>query len=349
MTCSTVVSLLAATLAFLPGVQAGRPTAQESIPARTVNLMIAPAPLDATKAPSLLPTPDELTDDDGAQFYAQAVQALPEGVINGRLVDWLGMPLGDLPRTQVQAALQPAKASLDLVTQGARCKQCGWPSLQPGVMPVHLAKYRDLARLLCLQARLQIAQRRCDLAIRTMQTGLAMARQISDGPTVVQGTTGVAIAATMLRCAEDLAQAPDSPNLYVALQALPHPLIDLTQPISEEMKSLDANAQYSELTRAVVRRQMESSFNRVRQLMDRLDGTVAALQCIETIRHYAATHEGSLPVELADITDLKIPADPATGEPFTYRLDGTKAILDVTPPKGGKSRDAVHYVIAVAR
>ena len=173
-----------------------------------------------------------------------------------------------------------------------------------------------------------------------------MARHIGEGPTVVQGLVGVAIAAMVLRCAEDMAQAPGSPNLCHAMQALPRPLIDLNQPISAELKSLDANSQYSEATRNMMRRQMESSFDRVRQLMNRLDGTVAAIQCIEALRHHVATHDGSLPARLADIADVELPADE---KPFVYRLDESKALLEVSPPKGGRSKDAIRYEITVAR
>jgi hypothetical protein len=216
-------------------------------------------------------------------------------------------------------------------------------------MPVNLTGYRDLARLLCLQARLQIAQKRYDDAIGTIQTGLAMARHIGEGPTVVQGMVGVAVAAMVLHCVEDMAQAPGSPNLYSALQALPHPLIDLNQPISSELKSLNANSQYNELTRNMIRRQMESSFERVRQLMNRLDRTVAALQCVEALRSYVAAHDGSLPAQLGDISDIKLSADPASEKAFTYQLNGSKATLEIAPPKGGRSKDAVRYEISIAR
>ncbi len=346
MTCSTALSLLAAIVALLPSAQPGRPAAPDSGSARVVNLTIAPAQFDAATTLSLLPKPEELTDGDGAELYARAVQALPQEVKADRVQQWLGAPLSELPQADVQAVLQQAKTSLELASHGARCRRCDWPPFQPGTMPANLSEYRDLALLLCLQARLQIAQKRYDDAITTIQAGLAMARHVGESPTVVQGMVGVAIAAMVLRCAEDVAQAPGSPNLHHAMQALPHPLIDLNRPISAELKSLDANSQYSEATRNMMRRQMESSFGRVRQLMNRLDGTVIALQCIEALRHHVATHEGSLPARLADIAGVNVSAE---GTPCTYRLDGSTAVLEVSPPKGGRSKDAVHYEITVAR
>ena len=346
MTWSTVLSLLAATVVLLPSAQPGRPATPDSGSARVVRLAITPARLDAAKSLSLLPGLEQQTDGDGAELYAKALQALPQGLKAEQVQQWLGTPLDELPVADVQAILQRAKTSLELASQGATCKKCDWPPFRPGTMPANLSEYRDLARLLCLRAHLQIAQRQYDDVIGTIRTGLAMARHIGEGPTVVQGLVGVAIAAMVLRCAEDVAQTPGSPNLYHAMQALPRPLIDLNQPISVELKGLDANSQYSEATRNMMRRQMESSFDRVRQVMNRLDGTVAALQCIEALRHHVAAHDGSFPARLADIADVELTADEKS---FAYRLDESMATLEVLPPKGGRSKDAVRCEITVAR
>jgi len=94
---------------------------------------------------------------------------------------------------------------------------------------------------------------------------------------------------------------------------------------------------------------LEESYTRVRQLMHRVDGTVAALRSIEALRHYAATHAGQLPAQLSDITDIVAPNDPATGKPFSYHRGGSKAMLEAAAPKGGGPRDAVHYEITVAQ
>lgn len=347
MMCSTVLTVIAATLAVLPAAQTGRSAAPEGDSARVVGLAITPAQFDSVAGPSLVFKPDELTDDDGAELYAEAAQALPQATNGEQIRRWLAAPLSELPQAQVNALLQQARASLELTSRGAKCRKCDWPPFQPGTMPANLSGYRDLARLLCLRARLETAQTRYNNAIETIRTGLAMARHIGDSPTVVQGTVSVAIAAMVLRCVEDLAQAPGSANLHAALRALPQPLIDVERPISSELKSLDANRQYGQAVRHMMRRQMEAGYERVRQLMRRLDATVAALQCIEALRHHAATHSGSLPPRLEEIHGVEVPAGDQTA--FVYRLDGSKAVLEVAPPKGGRPRDAVRYEITVAR
>lgn len=350
MTCSTVLSLVAATLALLPSVQANGPAApKRSDSARVVSLASAPARLDPARHLSLLPEPNELTDEDAAPLYAKAAEALPQTMDIEMLRNWLDIPLSELPQDPSQAVLQQAKASLDLASRAARFKQADWPPFQPGRMPAHLSEYRDLARLLCLQIRLQIGRKQYEEAAETIQTGLAMAKHIGEGPTVVQGLVGVAIAAMVLETVQDWAQTPGSSNLHHALQALPRPLVDLNKPISVELGNLDASQQYSDATRRLLHQRMESSFDRVQQLMRRLDSQVAALGTIEALRHYAATHNGSLPTQLDDISEIKVPADLTADQPFAYRLEGSKAVLEASPPKSGRSRDAVRYEITVAR
>ena len=346
MTCFTVLSFLTATLALLPATQADRAATSDARSPRVVGLAIVPARLDTSRGLSLLPKADPLTDDDAAPLYAEAAQALPQEINDAQVRQWLDAPLNKLPQAEVQAVLQQARTSLKLAGRAARCSKSIWPPFQPGTLPANLTEYRNLARLLCLRARLEVAQKRYDDAVGTIQTGLAMARHVGEGPTVVQGMVGVAIATMVLRGVEDLAQAPGSPNLHGALEGLPRPLVDLNRPISSELENLNAGQQYSEAVRNMMRQQMESSFERVRQLMTRLDGTVAVLGCIEALRHYAATHDGSLPAGLGDIKDVEVRAEETA---FTYRVDGSRAVLDVSPPKGGRAQDAVRYEIAVAR
>lgn len=66
-----------------------------------------------------------------------------------------------------------------------------------------------------------------------------------------------------------------------------------------------------------------------RRVDTRLRVRLAGLRALEAIRMYAATHDGKLPKSLGDITQVPVPNVPFTGKPFTYRLDGERAILDI--------------------
>jgi hypothetical protein len=344
-----ILPILTGALILSSRVQAGKQAAKAPPSPRVVSLAIQPVALDSQKSYALAPKAEDLTDGDGASFYAKVAQGLPANPDTKQLAEWQNLPLRDLPQAQVQAALQKAKANLDLVSQGAKCRGCNWPPFVPGTLPANLAEYRQLTFLLCLKARLEVAQGQYDKAIETVRTGLAMSKHIGEAPTIIQGMTGIAMVSVMLRPIEDLAQTKGSPNLYPALYALPRPLVNMEVPIAAEIQNLESSKQYNALTRGLMRDQLEASYKRVRVTASRLDGDVAALECVEALRHYAASHKGQLPRQLSEITDAKAPDDPISGKPFVYRYDGSKAVLEVSVPKGGTPRDSTRYEITVAR
>lgn len=73
-----------------------------------------------------------------------------------------------------------------------------------------------------------------------------------------------------------------------------------------------------------------------------LDRLVAALQTVEALRNFAATHDGRLPQSLGDITDTPVPADPTIGQPFFYKAEGNLVTLESpAPPNAAGPRDAL--------
>jgi hypothetical protein len=60
----------------------------------------------------------------------------------------------------------------------------------------------------------------------------------------------------------------------------------------------------------------------------KLDRKIAALRAIEAIRLHAAANKGKLPESLADITEVLVPIDPATGKEFNYRATGDRFVLE---------------------
>jgi hypothetical protein len=65
----------------------------------------------------------------------------------------------------------------------------------------------------------------------------------------------------------------------------------------------------------------------------RIERDLAALQILEALRLYAADHDGKLPDRLADITEVPLPADPFTGQPFIYHREGNTAFLESFGPQ----------------
>jgi hypothetical protein len=54
---------------------------------------------------------------------------------------------------------------------------------------------------------------------------------------------------------------------------------------------------------------------------------IQSLRIIEAVRDYVATHDGELPLKLADIRGIPVPVDPMTDQPFHWHVDGKTAVL----------------------
>jgi tetratricopeptide (TPR) repeat protein len=239
--------------------------------------------------------------------------------------------------------LNKLKPTLDLLYQATRSKQCNWPFVKPGQVSQQfmddLSKYRQFAFILDVQAKLQIAQGRYDQAKETLKTSLTMAKHLGDAPTLVQEMVGIAIAAINQSRMEQWIQS-DAPSLYWALEDLPQPLVDVNKAIKIETDNLK---NYNFLLRWQFKKQLKPAHDMVLKQMNHVDRKIAALQCIEGLRLYAGSHDGKLPEKLSDVTDVKIPVDPVTKKPFSYKSTGSEAVLELEGTEGSEGRDAVRY------
>ena len=291
---------------------------------RTVEMTLHPA-----KAPKpaqkylLLPKVEEQADADAMPLYEKAVQLLPEDFQMDQISQWLKASPSKFPRQQVQSTLEQFRPILQLLEQAAKCRQCDWPYWDSDTISQYLRKYRGLMYFLALQMRLQIAQGEFDRAIGTVRTGFAMAKHMGKGHTFLHGLFGVGTGGFVCGQLEQFVQRRNAPNLYWALRGLPRPFIDLTG------RSEFDDPDYREMAHL---------------LMNRLDRHVAALQCVEALRLYAA-HEGKFPKELSRITEVLVPSDPVMQKPFVYRCTGSGAVLEAPAPEGATERDAKRYAI----
>jgi hypothetical protein len=89
---------------------------------------------------------------------------------------------------------------------------------------------------------------------------------------------------------------------------------------------------------------------KVRKAQARLEQRIALLRHVEAIRLYAAEHDGKLPASLNDIGQ-PLPADPFTGQPFHYSIDGPLAEVRGSPPRGDATTAAynVRYVVSLRK
>jgi hypothetical protein len=93
-----------------------------------------------------------------------------------------------------------------------------------------------------------------------------------------------------------------------------------------------------------------SSLQKIRRAQGRLEQRIALLRHVEALRLHAVEHKGQLPEKLGDIT-VPLPADPFTGKPFRYKLEGATAHLRGSPPSGleNMAEYNLHYEITLKR
>jgi hypothetical protein len=214
-----------------------------------IELPAKAAPPERALKYTLLPEAEELTPGNAASRWRQAVQALKESGVKftDKEEAWLtrtGTPLKELPRKEVRALLDKAKAALRLADQAARRRECDWEypplTLQTAyeIPFTELQSLRDFVQIISLRFRLQLAEKKFDEAAATLQTGLSLGRHVGEGPTITQSLVGVAITSVMLGHVEELMQQPGAPNLYWALTALPRPFLDIRKPLEHERRTL---------------------------------------------------------------------------------------------------------------
>lgn len=243
----------------------------------------APEPVPALRY-LLLPELADQVPGNAAVVYHRALAlkaaARLERDLDDRIERWLELPLAEVPREEVRKALASYEPILRELALAARHRYCDWQlDFRDEGFSMTLYEFqalRQLARPLALRARLEILDGKLDEALGTLRAGLALARHVAQGPTLIQSLVGIAFAATMAQRLEELIQQPGAPNLYWALTALPTPLIDLSPgwqgekvlPFRKEVPRL-RDLEAAPLTSAQVEQRLEESI----KLLSLADGS----------------------------------------------------------------------------
>ncbi|HWA98769.1 MAG TPA: hypothetical protein VG713_09770 [Pirellulales bacterium] len=220
--------------------------AEEHDQPEVIELVLAPAANKLGDQPHLIYLPSEQSPGNAALLYLKAMVLLGErtGFSDHELtiVEWLDAAPRNLPTTEVRKVLADYEAALHQCRLAARRSDCEWElalSEEQSVLRVLLPeaqKCRSLARLIALEARLAIVERRFDAAIESLRVGYALARHIARQPFLVSGLVGLSIAGMMTSQIELLVEIPETPNLYWALTELPRPIVDMTAAIELESR-----------------------------------------------------------------------------------------------------------------
>jgi len=314
---------------------------------QTVKLTLHPAKVsESTETYRLFPSADQQTDADAMPLYEKAIQSMPKGIDYEQIEKWLDQPVEQFPQEKAEGVIQKHSESLQLVQQAAKCKKCNCPEWElVGKIP-DLYENPYLTTVLRLWARLEISRGRYEDALTSIQTAFRMAKHLGQTPTLLQTAFGTAVGHLICRELEQFVQAKDSPNLNAGLANLPEPFFDVENATQNE----SAKHKYGDIaSRKRMEMHLKLAFDQMRIYARSLDNKVNALQVVEAIRHYAATHNGQLPQALSDISDIEIPNDLISGKAFMYRQTTTRATLQSALPEGGEECYAVHYEIVLKK
>jgi hypothetical protein len=169
----------------------------------------------------------------------------------------LVMPLSALPAQELQ---DYGKVALRQADWAARLDRPDWEILLRakadgiGLLLPDVQQMRALANALKVRFRAEVALHRFDEAIGTAKTMFAMARHMSENPTLIAGLVGIAITTVAIGPLEEMLEQPGCPNLYWALTNLPDPLVRLDMGLEgerililSEFRDLDDTAPMSEV------------------------------------------------------------------------------------------------------
>jgi len=292
-------------------------------------LTVHPArPLAGAKELLLLPKPEEMTDADAFPLYEKAIKSLPKELDWDKIKGWRQIPVSQLPQEEVGSVLRQFDAVVPLLEQAGTCKRCDWPVFAEDESPVSLSACRSLVFLLAVKARSELSRHDGASCGRTLRTGLALARHLNEGPTVIHLLVGVAVGAIVCAEIEQYVQQPGAPSLEAAIRTLPKPLFDEKH---SDLYGMDAEGRA-----------------RAQLLVERANRHVIALQYIETLRLYA-TKTGKWPQTLDELK-TSLPNDPVAGKPFAYkRLSDTQVMLEGPMAPGGSAKDQITYELTLAK
>lgn len=208
----------------------------------TVSPRTAPVPAFKYR---LFPSWMERTEGNAVPIYLRFAHERSDASkreLMKKLDAWAALSPEKLPVAEARAFVDHWKYNLGQMDVAARKKTADWGYVMT-VDPIEVLlpdvqEMRLHTRLLMVKARVEIAEGRYTDALRTLATAFSFARQIQEGPFLINGLVALAGASVAADAALDLVTRPDAPNLYWALTLLPRPLIDLRRELEFEQSIL---------------------------------------------------------------------------------------------------------------
>lgn len=248
MLLSLAIALAARSAIGAEKAAAAKPAASQNV--EVIELAIHPSqPPRPSLKYSLLPGYLERMPGNAVPIYAKALPLLGVKGVGSKewkeIGKWLGMPLASLPSLEVRKMLGDYSGAIRYIDIAARRDRCDWdPPIREEsrhIMDILLPDVQSTRLggcLVALRTRLQISEKKYDEALASLRTGYSLARHVAEQPFVVSSLVALTMANTMTIQLQELLTRPEVPNLYWAITALPHPLIDLRRPMEQESNGL---------------------------------------------------------------------------------------------------------------
>jgi hypothetical protein len=228
----------------------GRPAPPSADLPQVYKLTISPAagPIPPLKYQFSVPV-NERQPGNSVPFYYRALVQLgnrtseQKAELNKAFEKYADSSPADLPKDEVRTFLANYSFVFTELDRAALREETRWDWRLEELDPVESISFllpeiqesRQLARLLAIKAKFEIAEGRFDAAARTLRNGYALGQAVAEPPTLINDLVGVAIAAHMDGVVRDWIAAPGSPNLYWAVTSLPTPFIDLRPALEYEL------------------------------------------------------------------------------------------------------------------
>ncbi len=218
--------------------------APDPLPVVAISTIPQPEP-DPPLKYSLTPTYSEVQEGNAATWYYRAILLIPrekEKRFGDEQTAWIALPIEQFPQDKAREWLEPYRNSLRELKTATYRDHSNWnqgirhmkgTEALSFLLP-ELQEMRELARVLQIKSRLEIAQGQFEDARDTLTMGYQMAANLSKSPILISELVAVAVANTMNQSVVDWINA-DGPNLYWALASLPRPLVDTRLALQQEM------------------------------------------------------------------------------------------------------------------
>jgi hypothetical protein len=206
------------------------------------------------------PEARQLAEGNAAAMYYRAIVMFQQGdrerKTSQQVIEWLELPLAELPRDDARQMISTYRGVLDEVRLAARRNTAEWdlPLRDGGVATLlpEIQEIRGLARLMAIDVRLAILEGDFAAVSRKLESMYTMGQQVGESGTLVSMLVGLAVQSMASTEVGHWIAQSGSPNAYWALTCLPGSMGNLAGGIESEDLWIQGSIPYANLLGAAV-------------------------------------------------------------------------------------------------